>query len=157
MNCTVKQADLKKHEAENNANAEQYILEKVVPIQEILENVYSQRDELNSCGKLDWAFDVVGKDMFYSACIQDLYNIIKNRRADSLKEAMNKYDDVQHKARMEEMQASIKKASEVTALESIKQTVYTEEIAKSAHQAAVAAKKTAYNTKQIDKNTRKLR
>ena len=157
MNCTVIQADLKKHAAENNANAERYIIEKVVPIQKRLEDVYLQRDEFNGCGKLDWAFDVVGKDMFYSACIQDLYNIIKNRRADSLKEAMNKYDDVQHKARMEEMQASIKNASEITALESIKQTIYTEEIAKSAHQTAIAAKKTAYNTKQIDKNTRKLR
>ena len=157
MNLTVKKSDLKKHEAENNTNADAYYAEKVVPIEERLNEVYALRDELNNSGKKTWALDVVGREMFYSACIQDLYNLIKNRRADNLKEALNKYDDSQHKARMEEMQASIQNASEISAKEAVKQTAYSKEIAKNTHQAATAAKATAYNTRQIDKNTRKLR
>jgi hypothetical protein len=73
-----------------------------------------------------------------------------------LKEALNKYDDTQYKARMEEMQASIKNASEVTAKEAVKQTEYSRDIAKSTHQTATAAKATAYHTRKIDKNTRKI-
>ena len=157
MNMTVKKSDLKKHEAENNANADAYYAENVVPIEERLNEVYALRDELEKCGKKKWALDVVGRDMFYSACIQDLYNLIKNRRADNLKEALNKYDDSQHKARMEEMQASIQNASEISAREAVKQTAYSQEIAKNTHQAATAAKATAYNTRQIDKNTRRFR
>lgn len=156
-NMTVKKSDLQKHEAENNANADAYYAEKVAPIEERLDEVYVLRDDLNNSGKKTWAVDIVGRDMFYSACVQDLYNLIKNRRADSLKEALNKYDDSQHKARMEEMQASIQNASEISAREAVKQTAYSQEIAKNTHQAATAAKATAYNTRQIDKNTRRFR
>jgi hypothetical protein len=157
MNSTVKKSDLKKHEAENNANAENYLATYVAPIQARLDEVYGFRDELINCGKKAWAVDVVGEDLFYSACIQDLYNLIKNRRADNLKEALNKYDDAQYKQRMEEMQTSIQNASEISAREAVKQTAYSQEIAKSTHQTATAAKATAYHTRQIDKNTRKFR
>lgn len=157
MNLTVKKSDLKKHEEENNRNAEKYIAGHVVPIQERLDEVYALEDELRQCGKLDWAIDIVGKDLFYSECIKDLYSLLKNRRADNLKEALNKYDDSEYKARMEEMQASIQNASEITAREAVKQTEYSKEVAKNTHQAATAAKQSAYNTRQIDKNTRRFR
>lgn len=157
MNLTVKKSDLRKHEAENNAIADKYLAENVTPIQTRLDEIYALRDELLNNGKKDWAIDVVGKDLFYSTCVQDLYNLIKSRRADNLKEALNKYDDTQYKARMEEMQASIQNASEISAREAVKQTAYSQEIAKNTHQAATAAKATAYNTRQIDKNTRKFR
>lgn len=157
MNLTVKKSDLKKHEVENNQFADGYIAKYVTPLQERLDEVYALRDELINLGKRDWAIDVVGKDLFYSACIQDLYNLIKNRRADNLKEALNKYDDSEHKARMEQMQAAIQNASEITARESVKQTAYSQEIAKNSHKAATAARQTAYNTRQIDRNTRRFR
>lgn len=157
MNLTVKKADLKKHEAENNANADAYYTENILPIESRLDEIYKARDELVNSGRKSWAIDVVGKDMFYSACIEDIYYLIKNRRADTLKEALNKYDDTQHKARIEEMQAAIQNASEISARESVKQTEYSKEIAKNSHQAATAAKATAYNTRQIDKNTRNFR
>lgn len=160
----VSGVDLKKHEEENNAKADDYILKNVEPLQIRLNEIYTLRDSLNNSEKLNWAIDVIGKDLFYSACIDDIYNLIKSRRADSLKEALNKYDDEQHKARMEEMQQAIQNASEVTAAESVKQTAYSKDIAKSSHQAATAAKATAYhtrrtaqNTKKIAKNTRSLR
>ena len=157
MNATVKKADLKKHEEENNINADEYIKEYIYPMRTRLDEVYALRDNLINGGKRDWAIDIVGKDMFYSECIKDLYNLIKSRRADSLKEALNKYDDEQHKAHMEEMQRAIQNASEVTAEESVKHTAYAKETAKSAHQAATAARATAYHTRQINKNTRRFR
>lgn len=164
MNKTVIKSDLKAHEAENNANAEKYITEHVAPLGNNLQEVEQQIAELEASGKIAWAKDIVGEDMFYSACIGDLYDLVKSRRADNLKEALNLYDDVQYKARMEESQAAIQNASEVAAAEAVKQTAYSKEIAKSTHQAATAAKatahhtrQTAYRTKQIDKNTRRFR
>ena len=157
MNLTVKKLDLKKHSIENNAKADAYLAENVTPLQTRLDEVYALREELYRGGKRDWAVDVVGKDLFYSGCIHDLYNIIKSRRADNLKEALNKYDDAQHQARMEEMQSAIQNASEIAATEAVKQTAYTQAIEKNTHQAATAAKATAYHTRQIDKNTRQSR
>lgn len=164
MNKTVIKSDLKAHEAENNANAEKYITEHVAPLENSLQEVEKQIAELETSGKIAWAKDIVGEDMFYSACIGDLYDLVKSRRADNLKEALNLYDDVQYKARMEESQAAIQNASEVAAAEAVKQTAYSKEIEKNTHQAATAAKatahhtrQTAYNTKQVDKNTRRFR
>lgn len=147
MNKTVIAKDLKEHEAENNANAERYIAEHVVPLQNQLQSVEGEINELETSGKIAWARDIVGDNFFYSAIIGDLYDLVKGRRADSLKEALNLYDDVQYKARMEERQAAIQNASEVAATEAVKQTAYSKEIAKSSHQAATAAKATAYHTR----------
>ena len=146
--------DFKKHEAENNEKANAYIQQNVEPLQVSLNEVYALKADLNDSGKIAWAIDVVGKDLFYSVCISDLYNLIKSRRADSLKEALNKYDDEQYKAHMEEMQKAIQNASEVSAAEAVKQTAYSKDTAKSAHQAATAAKATAYHTRQTARNTK---
>lgn len=155
VRAIVTPLDLREHEAENNANANDYIRQNVRPLQIRLQELYILRDNLS--GRITWAVDVVGRDMFYSACIDDLYNLIKSRRADSLKEALNKYDDEQHKMHMEEMQRAIQNASEVTAAESVKQTAYSVDIAKSAHQAATASKATAYHTRQTARNTSRFR
>ena len=157
MNKTVIANDLKKHESENNANAERYISEHIAPLQNQLQDVENEINKLETSGKIAWAKDVVGDNFFYSAIIGDLYDLVKGRRADTLKEVLNLYDDVQYKARMEEKQAAIQNASEVAAAEAVKQTAYSKEIAKSSHQAATAAKATAYHTRQVDRNTRRFR
>lgn len=148
---------LEEHAAENNQNAEAYIAENVVPLEKQLENTERELAELYDSGRVAEAIDFVGEDLFSYGCIEDLYNLIKSRRADSLKEALNLYDDAQHKARMEEMQMAIQNASEVTAAESAKQTAYSQQIAKTSQQAATAARATAYHTRKIDKNTRRFR
>ncbi len=140
---TVGKSDLKKHEEENNANADAYIREHVEPLQERLDEVYALREDLIYGGKRDWAIDVVGKDLFYSACIEDLYNLVKGRRADNLKEALNKYDDTQYKARMEEMQMAVQNAAEISAAEAVKQTAQMKEIEKNTHRTARAARVSA--------------
>lgn len=148
---------LLEHQEENNNNAEKYIAENVVPLQNQLADTDNRISYLYESGKVDEAVDFVGEDLFTYGCIEDLYNIIKSRKADNLKEALNLYDDAMHKARMEEMQAAIQNASEIAATEAVKQTQYSKDIAKSSHQAATAAKATAYHTRQVDRNTRQFR
>lgn len=157
MNMTVIKSDLKKHADENNANADAYILNYVNPLQEKLDKAYKQRELLISSGKRAWAISVVGKDIFYSKCIDDLYTLINSHRADNLKEALNLYDDSLYKNRMEEMQAAIRNASEIAAVEALKQTALSEEVTKNTRQAADAAVATAAYTRTIEKNTRGLR
>ncbi len=157
MQCTVKKSDLKKHANENNLRAEEYLNSNLPSIQNRIDELQANIDSLVSSGRKRWAIDVIGNDMYYSGCVEDLYNLVKSRRADNLKEALNKYDDSQHKARMEEMQKAIQNASEITAAESVKQTEFAKAIEANTHKAATASMATAYHTRQIDKNTRRFR
>lgn len=157
MNKTVIKNDLAKHEAENNANADKYLNDVVLPLESRLQEIVSELEELHTSGRIEWAKDIVGEGMFHSQCIGDLYDLIKNRRADNLKEALNLYDDNQYKARMEASQAAIQNATEVQAAESVKQTAYAKETAKNTHQTATAAKATAYHTRQVQRNTRRFK
>lgn len=160
---TVLKPDLERHAEENNAEADQYIHENTKSLEEDLDMLLQEQEYQNKYGKIAWAIDVVGEDMFYSKCISDLYDLIKSRKADNLKEALNKYDDEQHKQHMEEIQKAIQNASEISAEESVKQTAQMSNIEKNTHQAATAAKMTAANTygtyrktKKIEKTTRKI-
>lgn len=156
MNKTVKKSDLEKHKNENNVKADAYINEHVVPIEERINEVYAVREDIINSGKQAWAVDIVGKDMFYSACIKDLYDLIKNRRADNLKEALNKYDDTLYKKRMEEMQETIQQASLVSAMEATKQTESMKEIERHAQSAAKTAKVNAAINYGTYRNTKKI-
>lgn len=153
----IETIDEKRHAVENNQKADQYMAEHVLPLQAQLEEIEDKRDILSQSGKLQWAVDVVSEDLFYSECIADLYDLIKSRRADNLKEAMNKYDDELYKRRMEEMQSAIKNASEVAAAESVKQTARMKSIDKNTRQTATAAKITAATSYGTYRNTKKIR
>ena len=157
MNKIVIKRDLMEHADINNANADRYLKEVVMPLETRLQEINAELEELQASGKIEGAKNIVGENMFFSQCIGDLYDLVKNRRADSLKEALNLYDDIQYKARMEASQTAIRNATEISAAESVKQTAYAKETAKSAHQTATAAKATAYHTRRIQKNTRRFR
>ena len=157
MNKTVIKKDLAEHEAENNANVENYLKEHVAPLEAREQELTDKIEALHTSGKLNWARDIVGAELFNGQSIGEIYDLLKNRRADNLKEALNLYDDNQHKARMEASQAAIQNATEVAAAESVKQTAYAKETAKNSHQAATAAKASAYHTRQVDRNTRRFR
>lgn len=152
----IVEADLELHKAENEANYQAYFSKNVIPLQERLDKVEKDLDELYTSGEVQWASDFVGSDMFEYHIISDLYDLIKSRRADNLKEALNLYDSAQHQVRMEEMQAAIQNASEIQAAESVKQTALSQQIEKNTHQTATAAKATAYHTRQIQRNTRDI-
>ena len=157
MNVTVGKKDRAVHADENNARADEYYREHVVPLERRFNGVCGKKDDVISGGKKQWAIDVVGEDMFYSLCIGDLYDLVKSRRADTLKEALNLYDDVLYKERMEELQAEIKNASEISARESMKQTALARQTAKAAKRTAANTRRIKRNTREIDRNTRRFR
>jgi len=140
--------DLNEHKEENNIAADTYIREQVVPLQERLEKVIAIKNDTTVNGRRAWAIEVIGEDLFYSACINDLYNLIKSRRADNLKEALNKYDDEQYKTRMKEMQEATKRAAEISAEEAKKQTKQLGNIEWNSFW-------TSWNTSRIKRNTKK--
>lgn len=154
---TIVAKDRKEHEVENNANAERYIAEVIQPLMQKLQDYKDEIKELKESGLIEWAKDFVGEDLFYSKIISDLCDLVKGRRADSLKEALNLYEDAKYKARMEERQIAIQRASEISATEAKKQTEYSRVTAKNTAKTAKNTAKIAYDTRQIDKNTRIFR
>lgn len=162
MNMTVKNYDRKIHRKENDAKAEEYALKNIYPLEARKNELTILRQEIFYGGKYDWALSVVGKEMMYSECIQDLYNLIESRRADNLKEALNKYDDKLHKQRIEEMQKATQDAVEISALEAIKQTEKMKRIERNTNDAVQTARVNAVlnygtyeNTRQINKKLRR--
>lgn len=150
----VLDADLKKHEKENNAAVANYTDRNVKPLQKSLGMVVSRRDNLINSGKLTWAIEIVGEELFCGPCISDLYNLVKSRRADNIKEALNKYDEIQHRVRMEKMQKSIQTAAEISATESKKQTEHAYQIEQIAKTNAAINYKKYKELKKINKKIR---
>lgn len=153
----VNKRDLKIHANENEANAQAYYTEHVTPLQEKLTNIQLQIEKVYTSGEIDRVIDVVGEEFCSSDSISELASLIKGRRADSLKEAINLYDDIKSRERMEEMQMAIKNASEKTAVEAAKQTDHMKNIEKNTHQAATAAKITAATSFGTYRNVKKIR
>lgn len=106
------------------------------------------QDDITHNGKRAWATEVVGEELFYSACIHDLYQLVKSRRADNLKDALNRYDDDQYKARMQGIQQAAQRAAEASAEEAKRQTKQLDSIKWNAAW-------TAWNTSRIKRNIRR--
>lgn len=140
--------DLEEHQEENNIAAETHIREYVLPLQAKQKELTAVREEIMYGGKRVWALEVIGEDLFYSSCIDDLYDLVKSRRADNLKEALNKYDDEQYKAHMQEIQQAAQRAAEISAEEAKKQTEKLDNVAWNTFW-------TNWNTRQIKKKMRK--
>lgn len=142
--------DTQTHKEENERKAKQYRIEHVNPLRAQLAEMNGSYEALLNGERVGWALDVVGQDMFDIECVKQLYILLKTRRADNLKEALNKYDDIMYKTRMENMQYATQKAAEISASESIKQTEKLEKIEKSSKEAADMAKaNAAINLKNV--------
>lgn len=141
--------------------ADEYEINHLKPLETKFDEKVQEREALLKSGKIQWAKEIIGEDMFFSDIISALYDLIISRRADSLKEALNKFDDELHKQQMEQMQRSIQE-------EAIKQTAKigqiasnTRQVAANTEQAAQAARLSAaanYATyKNIKSINKKLR
>ena len=108
--------------AKINDEADNYIKTKSAPIQEKIDLANENLGRLNATDRVEWAVGIVGEAWFNPEDISGLTDLIKSGRADSLKEALNLYDDVQHRKRMESMQMDVKLATEISASEAMKQT-----------------------------------
>ena len=105
--------------------------------------------EINSSKECLWGKEIVGEEMLHTEAVDMLIGYIKARRADNIKEALNKYGTDCHEQRMEYMQQEIDNAAQIQALEAQKQTKY-------AKVTAVASTITAYNTHKIKKTQKKI-
>lgn len=155
VNLTLKKSDLKKHEVENKAKYNAYVEQNIDPLVYKLDKMYEIRDTIIGDGRLEWAINAVGEDMFYSKVINELYILVKTRRADTIKEAVNKFDEQKFRELMIGKQEAIQNAVEATAIESAKQSAQLKQIEKNTHQAARAAKMSAAYNMGTYVNTRK--
>lgn len=148
--------EMNKNSWKREQEYDEFLKKEIPPLEEQIhkleEAIVTVENSEDSC----WAKEIVGDELFYTDSIMQLYELVKNRRADNLKEALNKYDSTKHIEKMETMQRAIQNASELTAEEAAKQTAYAKKIEKNTHETATAAKATAYHTRQIDRSTRKI-
>ncbi|MDO4973045.1 MAG: hypothetical protein Q4E38_02420 [Eubacteriales bacterium] len=122
----------------------------------VLHDIRSKQDSL--LDKIDDIYSSSGVDEYYpqkylySEAVDYCQDVVDNMRAESVKEALNLYEDELYKARMEAMQHSSLKAQREVA-ESLK-TLETEsrKTRKAAQFAAVASGVSAYYTQKIKKN-----
>lgn len=140
--------------ADREKDAEAFQSQKLAPCELELERAKEQLSRLIDEGKIDWAIDVVGEEIFKYGNVSDLIDLISSRRADNLKEALNLYDDAKHRERMEEMQAGVLANSDVMAMESAKQTELARKAERNSRVTAAASTMTAINSRKIYKNTK---
>lgn len=151
----LKELDASMNAKKREEEANDYLGRMLPPLKNQMVETQQSLIIIQKSEESSWAKDIIGEELFNLESIEQLINIVKSRRADSLKEALNKYDSTEHINKMEEMQRAIQNASEVAAVESAKQTAYAKETAKNTHQAATAAKATAYHTRQVSKTVKK--
>ena len=147
----IKSIDKMKNQKNRDARADKYLSDNLPQLQAKIAEANEGIAAVDASPEGNWAVDIVGSDLFNSESISELIEIVRSRRADTLKEALNKYDSEKHTNRMEEIQRAIQNASELAAIESVKQTAYAKETAESTHQAATAAKATAYHTRRMSR------
>ena len=133
---------LNAHKEENQRKADEYSREYLEPAVQLEERLKAELSNMLGSVYWSWLVDLLPDNMIQLGIVNELVDLVKKRRADSFKEALNLYETIQHENRMEEMQARQANAAEVAATESIKQTA--------------AAAVTAYNTYQTAKNTKQI-
>lgn len=102
--------------------AYKYWIKNIKPLEEQLTDVNASLNKLAESGQVAWAVDVVGEELFDSEAVNILYRIIDGRRADTMKEALNKYDEEIYRQNMRDMQLAAQQAAEAAVAEAIKQT-----------------------------------
>lgn len=146
---------LKSHKEENQQKADEYSREYLEPAIQVEELLKAELKNMLSSVYWSWLVDLLPEDMIQLDIVNQLVDLVKKRRADSFKEALNLYETIQYENRMEEMQARQTNAAEKAATESIKQTAAATLTAYNTYQTAKNTKQISKNTKQISKDIRR--
>ena len=94
----------------------------VIPLQDILR---AQKDELQAFLESDyavWANEALPERYLLPTCIRSIIDYVESRRADTLKEALNLYEEEIHRRKMETMQEQIVESTRKASEEANKQT-----------------------------------
>jgi hypothetical protein len=129
--------------------AEDYYFLNYVTVVEKAKEYQIELEKYVLSGREAWGIDCVGEEFYNAAAIEEIYAIIKSRRADNFKEAINLLDETKYRARMESAQQAILNASEIAAEEEVKQTQYMKNIEKNTHQSATYSKILSGNSRKI--------
>lgn len=139
--------------------AEAFYRENVAPIEEAENRLLEELQRYTESEEFEFAKIVIPEDYFDSESVSFMIKMFNDRRADSVKEAINLYEDYLHKERMENMQNQQLQQTEELRKEineqSRQQSEYMKEIAKNTKATARAAKVNAIITIAYGHSTNK--
>lgn len=105
-------------------------------------------------GSAEWskAVSYIPKDYFYLSAIEKLLSFVKNGRADTMKEALDLYEEYLHREKMEYEAKRAADNAEVTAIATQEATEYSKIIAEKAQSIEYLTQMNAYRTTEIQNN-----
>lgn len=124
----------------NSEKAQLYYNENYPPLENKRNESLNKAKRFFNSAKFAEARAVIPDDYFDSASAEYLVKAVENKRAESIKEAINLYEEYLYRSRMEEMQKQQLEASQ--------------EAAKAQKEIAKAAKEQVKTSKEIARNTR---
>ena len=110
------------HSDELEKLRQSFAKKNIIPLQDILR---AQKDELQAFLESDyavWANEALPERYLLPTCIRSIIDYVESRRADTLKEALNLYEEEIHRRKMETMQAQIVESTRKASEEANKQT-----------------------------------
>ncbi|NMA67033.1 MAG: hypothetical protein GX957_12500 [Clostridiaceae bacterium] len=126
--------------SKNAEKAQNYYNENYPPMENKKNETLNKAKRFFYSPEFTEAREVIPNDYFDSISAEYLVKVVENKRADSIKEALNLYEEYLYRSRMEEMQRQQVEASQ--------------EAAKAQQEIAKAAKEQVRTSKQIARNTR---
>ena len=136
------------------ALADEYRMQNIPPLEEELEALKEKRDKYNCSGEMKWMVQALNEKYLQPDVIKMLADYVDTGRADNLKEALNLYEEVAHRERMETMQSSILDAAQASAENS---AVTAQASAVTAYSAVRSAKANEQAASDINRIRRALR
>lgn len=132
---------------DNKVNEQKYLEQSKQYYNEKYPDVEKRKNEIKNAAKVFFnspvfieAQEVIPRDYFDIESVENITKMIENRRADTLKEAINMYEDHLHKTRIEEMQKQ--------------QVIATQEAADAQKQTAQATQQQVNISQDIYKNAK---
>ena len=141
----------------NKALADQYRKKYVIPAQEEQKELEAELAIYLQSEEISWAKNALHEKYLDLNVINQLLEYLNSGRADSLKEALNLYEEVAHRERMETMQASILTAAQQTATESAVAAQAALRSAAANEAAAAEARKISQATNAAAEEAKKIR
>lgn len=134
--------------------ADEYRMQNLPPLEEQLKVLKDRRDKYYHSGEVQWMEQSLNAKYVKPDVIKMLAEYVDSGRADNLKEALNLYEEVAHRERMETMQSSILDAAQASAENS---AVTAQASAVTAYSAVRSAKANEQAASDINRIRRALR
>ncbi len=134
--------------------ADTYFNSKNEVLQQQKITIANQADELCNSQRYTQAHQLIPPDYCDSESIDYIIKLIENRRAETLKEAFNMYEDYLHKKRLEDMQYNQMVATQESALAQKEMAKNSKEVAKAVQNQAYQLEELSRNANKIAKNTK---